>query len=192
MRETVSPAIPRYANTRPYQTIPFQWSDHILYEGKTVEQQEYLCEQDKDPRNEFALTLLHALGSKGTIFTYTTYEKGIISELAECFPEYRDQLIATLDRFKDLYLLIRKHFYHPGFHGSFSLKSVLPALVPDMNYKTLAIQEGSQASFDYLRMLDPFILSGEKRRIKKDLLNYCGYDTLAMVKIREELLKLFH
>jgi len=190
--ETVSPAIPRYANTRPYQTIPFQWSDHILYEGKTVEQQEYLCEQDKDPRNEFALTLLHALGSKGTIFTYTTYEKGIINELAEYCPEYRDQLIATLDRFKDLCVLIRKHFYHPGFHGSFSLKAVLPALVPDMNYKTLTIQEGSQASFDYLRMLDPLIPSGEKRKIKKDLLNYCGYDTLAMVRIREELLKLFH
>jgi hypothetical protein len=59
-----------------------------------------------------------------------------------------------------------------------------------MNYKTLTIQEDSQASFDYLRMLDPFIPSGERRRIKEDLLNYCSYGTLAMVKIREELLKL--
>jgi hypothetical protein len=79
-----------------------------------------------------------------------------------------------------------------GFHGSFSLKSVLPALVSDMNYKTLTIQDGSLASLYYLRMLDPSMPTGEKRKIRKDLLNYCCYDTLAMVRIREELLKLFH
>ena len=38
-------------------------------------------------------------------------------------------------------------------------------------------------------MIDPSISPEEKERIKKELLVYCGYDTLAMVEIRDELLK---
>jgi hypothetical protein len=94
-----------------------------------------------------------------------------------------------IDRFKDLCAIIKKHFYHTEFHGSFSLKSVLPAIVPDMDYQRLAIQEGNQASLEYLRMLDPSVSSEEKERIKKELFVYCAYDTLALVKIRDELIK---
>ena len=187
--ETVSPAIPRYAGTRPYQTIPFQWSDHMLYENGTLEHKEYICNDDKDPREEFADTLLATLGKNGTIFIYTTYEKGIIKDLAEYFPQLRGDLLLIIDRFKDLCAIIKKHFYHPKFRGSFSLKSVLPVIVPDMDYGNLAVQEGNQASLEYLRMIDPSIPPEEKERIRKELLIYCGYDTLAMVKIRNELIK---
>ena len=58
-----------------------------------------------------------------------------------------------------------------------------------MKYESLAIQEGSMASLEYLRMLDPSTSSEEKERIRKALLAYCGHDTLGMVAIREELLK---
>ena len=187
--ETIGPAIPRYAGTRPYQTIPFQWSDHILAENGTLEHKEYLCNDDKDPREEFVDTLLATLGKNGTIFIYTTYEKGIIEDLAEFFPQLRNDLLLIIDRFKDLCAIIKKNFYHPEFHGSFSLKSVLPAVVPGMDHGNLAIQEGNQASLEYLRMIDPSISLEEKERIKKELLVYCGYDTLAMVEIRDELLK---
>ena len=73
--------------------------------------------------------------------------------------------------------------------GSFSLKSVVPAIAPEMTYDSLAIQEGNQASFEYLRMLDPTIPRAERDKIKEDLLQYCAQDTLAMVRIREELIK---
>jgi len=88
-----------------------------------------------------------------------------------------------------LHALIRKYYYHPEFYGSFSLKAVLPVLVPSMNHGNLSIQEGSIASLEYLRMLDPATQPDEKAKIKQDLFIYCGYDTLAMVKIRDELLK---
>ncbi len=189
--ETVNPAIPCYANTRPYQIIPFQWSDHIFYKDGTLEHKEYLCDDNKDPRKDFARTLLDALKKKGTIFIYTMYEKGIITRLAEHFPQFRNDLLLIPNRFKDLCAIIRNNFYHPGFHGSFSLKSVLPNLVPDMDYEKLAIQEGNQASFEYLRMIDPSTPLEEKDRIKKELLIYCSYDTLAMVKIRAELIRRF-
>jgi hypothetical protein len=189
--ETLGLAIPRYAGTRPYQAIPFQWSDHILYKDGEIEHREYLCEEDKDPREEFTLTLLDVLGSKGSIVTYTDYEKKIIEALAEDQPERQKPLLATLDRLVDLYRIIRNNYYHPRFHGSFSLKSVLPAIIPEMGYDSLTVQEGQEAGIEYMRMIDPTTPVHEKEKIKKDLLEYCGHDTLAMVRIREALLELF-
>ncbi len=98
---------------------------------------------------------------------------------------------ALLGRIKDLHQIIRRHYYHPGFHGSFSLKSVLPAILPKMSYENLEIQEGQLASLEYLMMIDPSTPIEEKEKIKKDLLTYCGHDTLAMLKIREELISRF-
>ena len=187
--ETIGVAIPRYAGTRPYQTIPFQWSDHILYEKGNLDHREYLCNEDKDPREEFTQTMLDALGTKGSIVIYTSYETGILNSLIEHFPQYADELQSVIDRFVDLYAIIKRHYYHPKFYGSFSLKYVLPALVPEMSYENLSIQDGMQASLDYLRMIDAKTPKDEKAGIRDDLLTYCGQDTLAMVKIRDELLK---
>jgi hypothetical protein len=187
--ETVGPAIPRYKGTRPYQAIPFQWSDHILTAMGSLEHREFLHEGTDDPREAFAETLLDVLGREGTIFTYTGYEEGIIRGLAEDVPRHRDRLLQTLDRIQDLHKIISKRYYHPGFHGSFSVKSVLPALLPEMSYHDLAIQDGQQAGLAYSKMVDPSIGQGEREKIKRELLTYCGHDTLAMVKIREELLK---
>jgi predicted RecB family nuclease len=187
--ETISPAIPRYAGTRPYETVPFQWSDHIQFEDGQVEHREYLCMEDKDPRAEFTEMLLEALGDRGTIFTYTGYETGILNSLAISIPSLEPKLSSLTSRFKDLYAIIRRQYYNPLFHGSFSLKYVLPALVPSMSYEKLSIQEGSLASLEYLRMIDPATPADEKERIGKDLLEYCGVDTLGMVMLRNELLK---
>jgi hypothetical protein len=187
--ETTGSAIPCYAGTRPYQTIPFQWSDHILYEDGTLEHREFLHDEDTDPREEFCRTLLETLGETGSIFIYTTYEAGVITSLADDRPQYAGRLLATLDRIKDLHATVKTYFYHPDFRGSFSLKKVLPALVPSMAYAGLAIQEGNQASLEYRRMLSPSTRPEERDKIRADLLTYCGHDTLAMVKIREELLK---
>ena len=74
--------------------------------------------------------------------------------LAEDLPRLRDRLLETLDRIKDLHKTISKRYYHPGFHGSFSVKSVLPALLPEMGHVDLAIQDGQQAGLAYLKMLD--------------------------------------
>jgi len=187
--ETIMPAIPRYAGTRPYQTLPFQWSDHILYPDGKIEHREFLCDEDIDPRVNFTQSLLDTLGDKGTIFIYTTYEQRILRELADYLPHCADQLNQLHGRFVDLCALIKTHYYHPVFHGSFSLKFVLPALIPEMDYQDLAIQEGGMASLEYLRMIDPKTPAAEKKAIQKNLLAYCGQDTLAMVRVRDVLLE---
>jgi hypothetical protein len=58
-----------------------------------------------------------------------------------------------------------------------------------MGYDELAIQDGNLASMEYLRMLDSGIPAEEREKIKESLLEYCGNDTLGMLKIREKLLK---
>jgi len=187
--ETIAAAIPRYANTRPYQTLPFQFSTHILSQDGSLDHAEYLCTEDKDPREEVAEALLATLGDTGSICTYGNYEKRVISELAGHVLQHQDRLAALLPRCEDLLVRIRKEYYHPGFHGSFSIKNVLPVIVPSMSYEDLSIQEGSMAGLEYLRMIDPATRSDEKERIRRNLLEYCGQDTLAMVKIREKLFK---
>jgi len=180
--ETMAPAVPRYRGTRPYQAIPFQWSDHILSLTGTLEHRYYLCGEERDPREEFAATLLDAIGERGTIFIYTNYEREVLTRLAR-------ELLAPSARFRDLQAAIRRSYYHPHFRGSFSLKAVLPALVPELSYESLAIRDGSLASLAYLRMFDPGTPAGERAKVRGDLLAYCGHDTLGMVRIREELLR---
>jgi len=187
--ETVAPPIPRYEGTHPFQTLPFQWSDHILTHDGGLTHRGYLCETDHDPREDVARTLLETLGDKGTIWTYTNFESQVISALAEHLARYRNRLQALPDRCRDLYAVIRRDYYHPAFHGSFSIKNVLPVLVPSMSYTGLSIQEGGQAGFAYLRMIDPETPAGEREEIRANLWVYCRQDTLAMVKIREELLE---
>jgi hypothetical protein len=189
--ETVSPPVPLYPHTRPYQAIPFQWSDHILSEKGDLEHLSYLFKEDTDPREDFVVALLETMGDSGTVFTYSDYERRIVTELAEYVPQRSGQLLATLDRFKDLQALIKRHFYNASFYGSFSLKSVLPALVSSMSYDDLLIQEGTHASLQYPQMLNPNTSPEEKKKIEEALLAYCSRDTLAMVKIREALLRRF-
>jgi len=188
--EAFNPAIPRYANTRPFEVIPFQWSDHVLEESGELGHREYLADGGIDPRRAFAQTLLEAVGEGGTIIIYTQYEKTILKSLAIQFPEYDDALAAVMDRFHDICATIRRGFYSPGFHGSFSLKSVLPALVPEMDYNDLAIQDGLQAGVEFSRQLDSNISEPEKEKIRQNLLQYCKQDTLAMVKIRDTILNM--
>jgi hypothetical protein len=186
--ETFMLALPRYKGTRPYQTIPFQWSNHIERAGGKLRHDEYLCCEDKDPRPEFVESMLESLGTQGTIVIYTPYEIRVIRELATAYPKYAKRLAAVEQRCWDLCAVTRDNYYHPDFHGSFSLKKVLPVLVPSMSYDNLAVQEGQQAAREYLEALqtdDP----KRRKQIHEALLEYCGQDTEAMVQLRRHLVE---
>ena len=121
------------------------------------------------------------------IVVYSSYEQTIIRQLAKEFPHHAEHLLALCDRLFDLLDIIRTHYYHPNFHGSYSIKAVLPALVPDMTYSDLEIRDGSNASAAFAQMIAPDTEEPELERIRSALLDYCQMDTLAMVRLLDTL-----
>lgn len=185
--ETFMPAIPRYPMTRPYQLIPVQWSDHIETEAGRLLHQDYLSEAPEDPREEFTRRLLDSLGDRGTICVYSQYERSVLGQLAELFPQRRSALQAVIKRLWDLLAIVQEHYYHPAFGGSYSIKSVLPAVVPALSYDDLEIGDGAVAAREYVRMVFEVTDWVERQRIADALRAYCARDTLGMVELRRAL-----
>ena len=185
--ETVMLAVPRFPFTRPYQSIPVQWSNHIEDESGIVTHQEFLHEEPSEPRKRWAEALIESLGERGSICVYSAYEEAMIRQLAEAFPEFRSAFKPILKRLWDLHPIIKDHYYHPGFKGSYSMKSVLPALAPSLAYDDLPIREGGQAAAEYYRMVFVETDWVERAAIREALLRYCARDTFAMVELRRIL-----
>jgi predicted RecB family nuclease len=90
-------------------------------------------------------------------------------------------------RLWDLLPVVRNHVYHPAFAGSFSLKDVLPALVPDMTYEGMAVANGQAAGLAWESLVRENLDAAERERVRRALLDYCGQDTLALVRLLEKL-----
>jgi predicted RecB family nuclease len=185
--ETFMPAVPKFPMTRPYQTIPTQWSNHIEMDNGHVHHDEHLCMEPRDAREELVIELLRSLGQEGSICVYSGYERSILERLAELLPSLKREIQQVVGRLWDLFLVIREHYYHPSFEGSFSIKSVLPAVVPSLSYDDLEIREGGLAARAYYRMVFEEMDLVEKLRLREALLKYCERDTLAMLELRKAL-----
>ncbi len=180
--ETFSPAVPRFAGTRPYDATPFQFSVHTERADAPPDHADYLHETDDDPRPVLAGRLIEALGRRGSICTWSGYERRVLRGLAAALPDRADALRAIEARLFDLLPAVRDTVYHPEFRGSFSIKTVLPALVPGMSYADLPIADGQAAALGYVRALaagDP----EERRRLFDGLRAYCARDTLALAEL---------
>jgi len=187
--ETYMPAIPVYPNSRPFCPIPIQWSNHIEYEDGTVRHETYLCQDDRDPREEVAKGVLGTLGKEGSICVYSDYERHLLRSLGNVFPSLKPDFSRVIDRLWDLLSIIQKYYYHPGFQGSFSIKSVLPALVPHLAYDDLEIRHGALASVIFQKMIFEESDLVERLRLAQDLHDYCARDTRGMLELRRTLLK---
>ena len=184
--ETFAPAIPRFAGTRPYDAVPFLFSVHVEHGGSATEHVDYLHDHHDDPRPRLGERLIAALGHEGTICTYSGYERRVLRALAEALPELADVLGAIETRLFDLLPVVRNGYYHPRFRGSFSIKSVLPVLVPELGYHDLEIADGRVAAVRYALALSSTDRQ-ERRHTFADLRAYCARDTLAMVRLRHAL-----
>lgn len=186
--ETMMPALPLYPETAPYTQIPTQYSIHkCTAVGDVHSHMEYLSDPKCDSRRDLAERLITDLQGEGSIITYSNFEKTTINGLATLFPDLAGKLSGLTQRIFNLEAVIRDNYYHPAFHGSTSLKATLPALLPDMSYATLNIKDGDSASAAFAYMALGRYSNEEMESVKKDLLAYCGQDTLAMVKIHERL-----
>ncbi len=190
--EAFSPAIPLYSGTRPFQTIPFQWSLHHVNAKGKVTHQEHLAEGNEDPRRRFAETLVNALrGSACPIIVYSSYEKTRLNELADYLPGLAKPIQGIVDRLADLLPVVRSGVYHPDFAFSNSIKTAAPALAPDITYGDLdEVADGETASAAFWRMAISQADAKESARLRDALLTYCKRDTWAMVRLHQALIEL--
>jgi hypothetical protein len=190
--ETFDTPIPPFDGTRPYQKIPFQYSLHIERRpGAAPEHFEYLSPPKVDPRRELAERLLAEIPEGACVLTYNqAFEKSVLRDLAAIFPDLAESLQTRIEHIRDLMLPFKKrHLYRWPMRGSYSIKKVLPALVPELSYQGLSVADGGMAMLAYHEMCaaqDP----ERTAEIRRDLLAYCALDTWAMVRILGELRKM--
>ena len=184
--ETVAPVIPPYDDLRPFQALPFQASLHVQAEpGGQTEHLEYLGDPKSDPRPGLVEFLAKSIGAKGSVVVYNaSFEGGRLAELAEAFPQQAKTLLGIKKRLWDLIVPFRTSlFMHPDMRGSASMKAVLPALVPGMDYEHLGISNGEMAFLAYEALMAGKASAAQAKKTMAALREYCGQDTLGMVEI---------
>jgi hypothetical protein len=187
--ETINPAIPLYAGTSPYEMILFQWSLHRLERDGSLRHREFLAPGGDDPRRACAESLTAALkADEAPVAVYTRFEQTQIAGLMRVCPDLANDLYEIVERLVDVHDLTRTHVYHPDFLGSFSIKSVAPALAPHFAYTDLdEISEGAAASAAFVRVARGELEPSEEQRLRRALLAYCERDTLALVEVHRSL-----
>jgi predicted RecB family nuclease len=189
--ETMSPAVPLYVGTSPYQAIPFQWSVHHIVKDGSSKHFEYLADGQTDPRRELAETLISALGqSSEPILMYTGYERTVIKGLISAVPGLKKPLLKIIDRLMDLKAVVSGYYYNADFMGSYSLKSVGPALADELSYDDLDdVADGMAAANTFAAIVSGLISDPiEIARLRKALLVYCKQDTWATVEVQKALI----
>jgi len=184
--------IPMFDGTRPYQEVPFQYSLHYLEnENSELKHNEYLAPFGVDPRKELVERLLNEIPNDACVLVYNkNFEAKILKGLKGWFPEYTEQISNILNNLRDLMNPFgKKDIYYWQFNGSYSIKNVLPVLVPELSYAGMEISDGEMAANAYFQM-QASKDSAEIERIRKALLEYCKLDSLAMVRIVEKLKEL--
>lgn len=183
--ETITFAVPIWPGTRPFQQIPFQFSVHRLGRTGKLEPGAFLDVSGDDPSRGFAEALIGACGERGPVFVYNAgFETARIRELAERFPLLKAGLLAINERVVDLLPVARQRYYHPSQQGGWSIKTVLPAIAPDLSYAQLdGVQDGGMAMNAFREAIDAGTTATRKSQIERQLLDYCALDTFAMVRL---------
>jgi hypothetical protein len=182
--ETIQFPIPIWKSTRPYQQLPFQYSCHIEHNDAVLTHREFLDTSGNPPMRALAETLIVDLRDQGPIINYGHFERMIINILIELYPDLTDPLTALQERILDLLPLLRRNYYHPDMDGSWSIKAVLPTIAPDLAYAALEeVHDGKEAQIAFLEASHPETTPERREALRRNMLKYCGQDTLAMVRI---------
>ncbi len=188
--ETVGLAIPVWNGCHPHDAVPVQFSCHRLAADGTVAHHEWLADGPEDPRPGLARRLVEACRGARTVVAYNaSFERQGIESLAAAVPELSEELLDIAARLADLLPVVRNHVYHPAFGGSFSLKAVVPALVPGPGYDELEVAEGATASVELERLMfrGDGMPAEERQRLREALLRYCSLDTSGLVGLLARL-----
>ena len=171
-----------------------RYSLHYLEKEKgKLGHHEFLGDPNSDFREELLQRLCNQIPPTACILAYSAgFEKGRLQDLADWFPKYKDKIEGFIQNVRDLAIPFRsRDVYHWEMKGSYSLKNVLPCLLPDLTYSKLEIQDGGMTMNAFKTLSETHDLK-EVIDLRQALLDYCRLDTLAMVKILEKLQKMCH
>jgi predicted RecB family nuclease len=189
--ETVGVAIPVWKGCGPWEQVPVQFSCHVEKLSGELVHHEWIAEGPGDPRDALARALIEACrGAKTVVAYFASFERGCIEALAEALPHLAAELESINGRLVDLHPVVRDRVYDPAFEGSFGLKAVIPALLPDLGYEDLEIGEGQTASAELARLMFGSATGEERRELSANLLVYCERDTAVMVALLAKLREL--
>lgn len=159
--ETATPPVPLHRGLKPYESLAFQFSHHMLdADGSTSHAGEFLsCEPGVFPNFDFLRQLKSSLSNdEGTIFRYATHENTILNHIITQLDKFgrNEKDYDVLREFAcsisqptklqpnpwlrgeremiDLRKLVARHYYHPRMKGSQSIKYVLPAVLTDSEF----------------------------------------------------------
>ena len=191
--ESIQPAVPIYDGTRPYQQLTTQFSLHIQDAPHAVPRhKEFLAPSKGNPLRPVAEALCEMIPADVDVIVYNkSFECTRLRELAKMFPDLAKHLEAISAHVKDLLVPFSKGYYYlPAIGGSFSIKSVLPALFPNdpqLDYHALddICQNGGDAKNLFPKLQG--MSSADEAKARRALLDYCCLDTLAMVKVMDKL-----
>jgi Domain of unknown function(DUF2779) len=193
--ETISPAVPLWADTKPFAHWPFQWSVHVETPASSPTGLNYCHHEflDLSGNNPTALcveSLLAALDGMSTVWAYNAaFERQAILRMAHVQPQHKAALTALADKLQDLIPIVQACYYHPAMQGSYSIKSVLPAIAPELNYHHLqGVQDGNAAQGAFFEAVNPNCTVERRAELDTQLRAYCALDTWAMVVLVERLL----
>lgn len=173
-----------------------------MEEDGTINHFEHLSITKDDPSLSLLDQLKTEIGPVGSVVVWNkTFEYGRNEEMAERYPQPKEFLDSVNTRIYDLADSIKfGYLIHPDFHGSWSIKKVLPVLVPSLSYKDLEINKGDQTSSIWLSLVNKlsddgiieadWISDPNDKKIQENMLKYCELDTLAMVEIWKALQRL--
>jgi hypothetical protein len=187
--ETIGLAVPEFLGTHPYDPWPFQWSLHVEEAPGQIRHAEYLASANLGDLASLAGALLAAMPYSGPVFAYNaSFEKGVLLRMADRVPERANALRELATRLVDLLPVTRAAYYHRDMHGSWSIKAVLPTLVPELGYDKLnEVQEGDSAQRALLELRSGDLSAARRVELEQALLRYCERDTWALVVLRRFL-----
>jgi len=184
--ETYNSALPLHRGYKPQQQMVFQYSLHVVEQNSTEAQhREFIAQTKNDPAYELVKHLRNSISNKGSVIVWNkTFEAGRNKEMAKLYPEFAEFLLGLNQRIYDLADVFKQCLYvDPKFKGSWSIKNVLPVLVPELSYKDLEIHKGDQAMINWWKMTHEESDANMQEEIMDNLLEYCKLDTWAMVEI---------
>jgi predicted nucleic acid-binding protein len=182
-------AIPKFNGLKPYDVVCFQYSMDILYQDHSLTHHEYIGQNDT--RLEFVKRLIHDTPKDSIVVAYNAAgaEKIRLKELAIQLPEYSKELLDINSRMVDISIpFVNGMVYELNMRGSFTLKAVYNAISKHGTYDKLNISTAMDAVTNWRNIDD--INDDSNKKVKEDLLRYCGLDTKSMVVIYKWLLKI--